>query len=242
MIDPNKYTIRESLKAKNVSLKLSIEKGLEIVIPRGYDRRQIPIILQKKQTWLHKATQKIEKRLQEKQQLLQANPPNILPDRIYFTPITEEWQVSYPFLGTSTAIRATWYEKSQNQLIINGNIPEVCRIELKQWLIAQAQQKLIPILEDVSKSIKLPFRKVTIRNQKTLWASCSSRKDISLNCKLLFLSNTLVRYVCIHELCHTVHMNHSSKFWNLVQTKEPDFKQLDQQLNDVWRIIPTWVT
>jgi len=241
MSDRFNYTIRESTKAQNVSLRISIETGLEVVIPKGYDRRQIPMILQKKQAWLQKATQKIETKAQEKQRFLQSHPPNVLPEHIYLTAIDQDWQLVYPLLGSPTANKPNWQEKPHNQLIINSNSPEICRMVLRKWLIFQAQAKLIPLLHDVSKSIDLPFRKATIRNQKTLWASCSNHKDISLNCKLLFLSRDLVDYVLIHELCHTIYMNHSSNFWHLVATKSPNFKQLDHQVNDVWKILPAWI-
>jgi YgjP-like, metallopeptidase domain len=52
-----------------------------------------------------------------------------------------------------------------------------------------------------------------VKSQRTRWASCSAKKNLSLNTKLLFLSPDLVRYVLIHELCHTVYMDHSKEFW-----------------------------
>jgi predicted metal-dependent hydrolase len=64
---------------------------------------------------------------------------------------------------------------------------------------------------------------------------------ISLNYKLLFLPPEVVRYVFVHELCHTIHMNHSTAFWNLVAEKEPDYECLDTELQNVWRYVPAWV-
>ena len=77
--------------------------------------------------------------------------------------------------------------------------------------------------------------------QKTRWASCSRHKTISLNLKLLFFQPALVRYVFIHELCHTVHMNHSRKYWRLLLAKEPNCMALDKQLRTAWRLVPAWV-
>jgi predicted metal-dependent hydrolase len=96
-------------------------------------------------------------------------------------------------------------------------------------------------LEKISTAINLPFSQVSIRKQKTLWGSCSNSKNISLNYKLLFLPQPLMRYVLIHELCHTIHMNHSSKFWQLVGRFEPNYQNLDPQLREVWKIIPPWL-
>jgi predicted metal-dependent hydrolase len=57
----------------------------------------------------------------------------------------------------------------------------------------------------------------------------------------LFLPPYLVRYIFIHELCHTVHLNHSADFWNLVAAKEPNYKLYDSELNKGWCYVPEWV-
>src|SRR5437660_1296677 len=72
------------------------------------------------------------------------------------------------------------------------------------------------------------------------WARRSASKNLSLNTKLLFLSPDLVRYVLIHELCHTVHMNHSGDFWRLVACHEPGYRVLDQALRAAWKTVPQW--
>jgi hypothetical protein len=59
---------------------------------------------------------------------------------------------------------------------------------------------------------------------------------------LLFLDPPLVRYLFVHELCHTRHLNHSTAFWRLVQRIEPDFQRLEARLTDAWRAVPAWVT
>ncbi len=59
--------------------------------------------------------------------------------------------------------------------------------------------------------------------------------------KLLFLPPELVRYVFVHELCHTVHMNHSREFWRFLAVKEPGYMELDKQLRTAWRLVPAWL-
>jgi len=66
------------------------------------------------------------------------------------------------------------------------------------------------------------FNRISIRNQKTRWGSCSSKKNINLNYKILFLPKAMQDYIIVHELCHLKEMNHSHRFWNLVQQALPD--------------------
>lgn len=68
-----------------------------------------------------------------------------------------------------------------------------------------------------------------------------SPKARSLNLKLLFLPPVLVRSVFVHELCHTVHMNHSRKYWRFLMATEPNCIALDKQLRTAWRLVPAWV-
>lgn len=98
--------------------------------------------------------------------------------------------------------------------------------------------KLLRITKTVSFENKLPLpNKISIKNQKTRWGSCSSLKNINLNWKLAFLPTDLCTYVIIHELCHLVHMNHSVKFWNCVEKYIPDYKLRIYRLRDIENLV-----
>ncbi len=208
--------------------------GLEVVIPRGYDRRLIPDILHRKQAWIKKARQQV----QERRAWLESQP--LLPAQISLPATGKVWQVEYRSTSTS---RLTVTEKNGQTLILSGDIEniELCQAALRRWLARQAREQLAPWLERIGQAERLAFKKVIIRGQKTRWGSCSSRGTISLNYKLLFLPPALVRYVLIHELCHTRHLNHSKKFWALVKKKEPAYKQAEADLRTAWRYVPRWV-
>ncbi len=74
------------------------------------------------------------------------------------------------------------------------------------------------------------FNQVRIKNNRRTWGSCSSRKNLNFNWRLLTLPAELADYVIIHELCHTVHMDHSRDFWGLVGTFLPDYRRLRAEL------------
>jgi predicted metal-dependent hydrolase len=158
--------------------------------------------------------------------------------------IAQNWQITYlddlSDRKKGNSKKASYSEKPDFQLVLNTSSPNLCHLLLRHWLLSLGDRYLPKELLKLSKAIGLPFSQVSIRKQKTIWGSCSGAKSISLNYKLLFLPQHLVRYVLIHELCHTIHMNHSDKFWKLVESKEPNYKNLDPQLREVWHIVPPW--
>ncbi len=74
------------------------------------------------------------------------------------------------------------------------------------------------------------FNRISIRNQKSRWGSCSSGKNLSFNYKIVFLKEELQDYLIIHELCHLKHMNHSREFWYLVAKASPEYKAYSKAL------------
>jgi predicted metal-dependent hydrolase len=89
----------------------------------------------------------------------------------------------------------------------------------------KAKTEILKRIVDLAAEYKLPFNKARIGSAKTLWGSCSSRKNINLSFRLSFLPPELIDYVLLHELCHTVHMNHGTDFWNLMAKLMPDYAQ-----------------
>lgn len=235
------YRVRESARAKHVSIKISHLGEIEVVVPTGFDRRQIPDIIRKRQDWIAKTIQRIAAERQLVAPLEEDAPTGDLPDRLQLQSLAEQWQIQYKAAAGNQVVLTTML--AQHRLNLRGLVdrPSLCHRALQQWLKRRAEAQLIPWLRQTSQEVVLPFNRAAVRGQKTLWASCSSKSNISLNYKLLFLPPHLVRYVFIHELCHTVYLNHSRKFWALVAEKEPNYRQLDAELNKAWIYIPEWL-
>ena len=80
-------------------------------------------------------------------------------------------------------------------------------------------------IEKYSKLLKVKPNKVKIKNIKYAWGSCSNKKNISISVKLANKNEKVIEYVVLHEMCHLKYMNHSKKFWNLVETYMPEYKE-----------------
>ena len=85
-------------------------------------------------------------------------------------------------------------------------------------------------LEVLNQAYSHPYKKVSVRNQKTRWGSCSTQGNLQFNYRILFLPQELVDYIVVHELCHLKEMNHSKRFWNLVAKTVPEYRTLRARL------------
>ena len=81
-----------------------------------------------------------------------------------------------------------------------------------------------------AKTVGVNYGRITIRNQKTRWGSCSSKGNLNFNCLLMLAPPEFIDYVVVHELCHRKEMNHSKAFWNEVAKILPDYKKEIQWL------------
>ena len=105
---------------------------------------------------------------------------------------------------------------------------------LKVVDVINGSQFLINRINELADKYGLIFNKVSIRNQKTRWGSCSIKNNISLNIQLMRLSNSLIDYVILHELVHTVVKNHSILFWKTLDIYVNDAKKIDNRLKQYY--------
>jgi predicted metal-dependent hydrolase len=229
------YTVKISKRAKYARLRMSPHEGLVVVVPKGFDKKLVAEIVAGKEEWIRKVQKGFEARRAASLTL----PDGWFPDSIELSAAGESWSVCYR-TGESDTVRAR--QSGLGQLQLSGAVHDhvQCHEALEGWLRIRAKATLAPLLEALASSHGFSFAKVSFRRQKSRWGSCSSRGTVSLNVKLLFLPLPLVRYIMIHELCHTVHMNHSRKFWELVSRYDPDYLVHDREMSHAWRYVPNW--
>jgi len=235
------HVVRESRRTKHVHLRFSIRGGLEVVVPVGFDRDAIPALLEEKARWIERA----EREVAAQRALLDPWSHDRLPEKIELRALGEVWIVD----ATSTdADRISLRERPGCRLSISGPLGEAARWRslLKRWLADKAGAELERWVEREASMHRLRHGPVTIRWQKTRWGSCSRRAGtakpaLSLNAGLLFLPPHLVRYVLLHELCHTTRMDHSPAFWRRLERIEPTVESLRRELRSAWRFVPSWL-
>lgn len=228
------HTIRPSSRAKTARLIVSPRDGLVVVIPKGFDRRRIPALLRDKRRWIDRHLQAVERHR------LLRNATATLPERIVLRALDREWSVAYR-RRTSEAV--AWREVGSDTLSLTGATDNdaLTREALRRWLRRKVHHHLAPQLRALADETGLSFARTRAAMQRTLWASCSGRGTISLNLKLLFLPGELVRYVLVHELCHTACPDHSGRFWSLLARHQRDAANHRRRMKDAWRYVPTWV-
>lgn len=124
--------------------------------------------------------------------------------------------------------KANWISKKLEEEKRKENKKEE-KIEEKD--IIKLQELVRKYVEKYSKILKVYPNKVRIKNIKYAWGSCSVNKNITINSKLAIKNEAIVEYVVLHEMCHLLEMNHSKKFWKLVEENIKDYKKLRKELN-----------
>lgn len=230
------YRVKKSPRARHVRFTMSLRDGLVVVVPRRFDVRRIPGLLQTRRAWLERAAGRVEKEREARE----SEPPVTLPGRITLPAIGEEWTLDY---RTTDSPRVVAVERAGNRLLLFGDTGDVesCRTALGRWLNRKTHEHLEPRLVGLAAQRGFALNRVVVKSQRTRWASCSRRGTISLNVRLLFLQEDLVCHVLIHELCHTVHMNHSREFRALLGRHDTDCKENGRKLRDAWSHLPAWL-
>lgn len=117
-----------------------------------------------------------------------------------------------------------YFKSFSNAVFLKGTKKDFHEHKEKALVLARER------LEHFNKVYKFSFNKISIKNQKTRWGSCSKKGNLNFNYKIALLSERLSDYIIVHELCHLGEFNHSRKFWNLVAKTIPDYPEIREEL------------
>ena len=227
------YKIKVNPRAKRLILKITNQGQLEVVVPRAADMKRINGAIDRKSCWIEKSIAGIRKRN------ALADTETWKPKSIHFRFLDRIVNVTYQ----ANDLNGVWLRTLDNdRIVISGQVQnkEFCGQVLREWLQDMGKRVLPAAAVEVMESNGFTVKRIQVRRQKSRWGSYSRNGTLSLNCKLLFFPSETVNYLIIHELCHTVHLNHSPEFWDLVSKHEPAYQSLDRTLNDAWKFVPAW--
>ncbi|MCF7822122.1 MAG: M48 family metallopeptidase [Mariprofundaceae bacterium] len=234
MLEGLEYQIRVSGRARYARIVVRRDMSVEVVLPQGFHTGQAEALLREKEPWLTRTLDRFRVHAPLKQDQYQ----NSRPERISFESVGLEFSITY-HKTDSSQVRVSG---RGSELRISGRVDDPLKLNmaLQRWLKQKGKALLPPILEAESRRLGMNCHKVSVRLQKRCWGSCSRKKTVSLNAKLLFLPQAVMRYVMIHELAHLKEMNHSQAFWALVKRYDENASEHRRQLKQASRWIPVW--
>jgi len=196
------YSIRRSTRARRVRVAVDPEKGVEVVLPLRAPERAAKAAIVELRPW-------IERRLRE----VEAAREQIAAR-----------EGTVPYLGETLTLvpqaRRTRVHRRGHELLVPEGDP---REALERWYRRMAREEIQPRLDMAVAELGTRYTKLTIRNQKTRWGSCSSTGAMSFNWRLLLGPEEVLDYVVWHEACHLKVMDHSPRFWALVAHHMPAY-------------------
>ena len=203
-MDDLAYTIRRSPRARRIRVKVDPYAGVEVVIPQRATKREAQAAIIELRPW-------IEKRLHE---------ARAARERLTTPPGT------VPFLGAHLRLhhdpnRTRAHRKGDDLHLPAANAHQA----LERWYRTRAKHEIAPRLTQATEALGKPHTSLAIRNQRTRWGSCSSTGAMSFNWRLLLAPEPVLDYVVWHEACHLLVMDHSKRFWALVERHVPDYRE-----------------
>lgn len=145
--------------------------------------------------------------------------------------------VTVPFLfGRPSAEKflkeqSSWIKKQKEKQIHSRKLLSgYFRKKEYEHLKDKSRDFVIKELEYCNSVYNFSYTGISIRNQRTRWGSCSNRGRLSFHYKIILLPRRLARYIIVHELCHLKELNHSSRFWKLVEKSIPDYRECKKEL------------
>jgi predicted metal-dependent hydrolase len=203
-VDDLEYTIRRSPRARRVRVRVDPYEGIEVFIPQRATHLEAQAAIRELRPW-------IDKRLHEAHEARQRLEPP--PGTV-------------PFLGAHLRLhydegRTRAHRKHDALHLPASNVHQA----LERWYRTQARAEIAPRLDKAARALDRRPTALAIRNQRTRWGSCSASGAMSFNWRLLLAPEPVLDYVVWHEACHLVVMDHSRRFWTLVERHVPGYRE-----------------
>jgi predicted metal-dependent hydrolase len=200
---------------KNVGIRVNHDQRVRIVAPKWLPEQHLENILKKREDWIQKHLQRLRTR----------KPPIPLAEnQILFKGKIFHFEQHAQFNRL--------IEIDEDHLIIRTDNIFLTKHRQLAWYRNEAKKYLERRVQELSVHYGFHYNKIFIRSQKTRWGSCSKRKNLSFNWKLIKSPLFVIDYLILHELVHTEFMNHSKQYWQTVHSLCPEYKTASQWLKE----------
>ena len=130
------------------------------------------------------------------------------------------------YLTTDVGPRSTVVEEDGGiRLLLSEDESTVPHEFVREWYLKKAWEQLTASSQRWSAAMELKYRNIRVKDQKSLWGSCTSDGDLNFNWRLILAPPPILEYVVVHELAHLRELNHSKRFWSVVAAWCPDYEQ-----------------
>ena len=237
----NRYEY-EMQKTRRKRLAIMIKETGEIVvrIPNQVPYEEGRTFVMQKRDWIVRQQEKILKELQKKQETDTSYRKchTFLPGDVFYY---RGNPCSLVVRESAQAIRAR-IEKCKDQLVIAGPVLNVEQRKyiIEEWFKRVAKLRFQERCSYYAEKLNVHYQTIRVKNQKSRWGSCSSKKNLNFNWKLIMAPDKVLDYVVIHELSHLREMNHSAAFYALVASIMPDYQEQEGWLKEHQDTILYW--
>lgn len=215
------YVVRQSARARRLSLRIRDASGVEVVVPARLRVRGVESVLQRKAPWILRTLERIAQH--------QSSGPLAQIEEGMPLPLLGE-ELTLRIVRSTT--RRSRVSASNGELIVTlpadgtGDV----RLPLVRWYISQAKKMIPRRVAELNNVCGFSYTSVKVRNQKTRWGSCSRRGNLSFNWRLLILPSFVADYLIFHELAHLSQLNHSVRYWRIVSRICPFYREAERWL------------
>jgi predicted metal-dependent hydrolase len=216
---------RHSGKARHLNITVKPFVGARVSIPIGMSYSSAIRLVTERKQWIRQHLEKM-KEIEKQQTLFDVNSGFCTKYHQLNLRQAERKDISVRISkGKINVIYP--YELSSN----SAEVQSAIRKGIERALKIEAKEYLPDKVEELAVKYGFKFNKLTLKNIKSRWGSCSRKNNINLSIHIIRLPEHLIDYVILHELAHTVHHNHSKRFWNLLNQIAGDAKSLDKELS-----------
>lgn len=197
---------------KKLTLKIDDKGDLIVRAPYNLPNNEIFLFVEQKQAWIRKKQAEIKSTLEQNEKILNFEECFYLGNKCK--------------VETICGLKGIEYRNSTFMLPLGSNRKKL----IKEFYEKEAEKVLILRLNYLTSLMKISPVGCKLIASKSKWGMCDSKKYVYLNFKLIMLSPEIIDYVIVHELAHLIQMNHSRKFWELVEAVIPNYKKKQEVL------------